>query len=309
MEQPQQNLPGVGGNPTKLSPEEAQRRLDELKADAIYHQTEDLYTQVLFYSVAVFTGVTMALGTCEMLASSPLPKLASLLPVKHAHIPLWFPTVYLPLLASFVGFREWMRRKQSKFDDPHVILEAQRLKQKVSRELKLMIVWLVYLLGMAFSDGFEIVGTVPNALLLIASEVIVSLTTGHAVHANHTKKMQRQQKENGLGIFARSAAQAATGFAKESIPGASSAQAEIGHAVEKARLSEEHRDIVFNYLDTNEWIKREQCQHIANISEDQASRLLGNLVKEDELETEGSGRNIRYRRKLKNPDTGPGQLQ
>jgi hypothetical protein len=303
----QRNWAEDGGNSKQISAEETQRRLEEIEADAIYHQTEDLYTQVLFYSVAVFTGVTMALGTCEMLASSPLPLLASLPLVKHAHIPSWFPTVYLPLLGSFVGFREWTRQKQSKFDDPHVILEAQRLKQKVSRELKLMTVWLVYLLGMALADGFGIVSAVPAALLLIASEVIVSLTTGHAFHANNTKKMRRQQKENGIGIFARTTAQDAS-FAEES-PQPDPARAGLGHAIEKARLSEEHRDIVLNYLEANEWIKREQCQHIANISEDQASRLLSSLVKENELETDGSGRNIRYRRKLKHQDTGQGQMQ
>jgi hypothetical protein len=49
----QRNQPGGGGNSKQISAEETQRRLEEIEADAICHQAEDLYTQVLLYSVAV----------------------------------------------------------------------------------------------------------------------------------------------------------------------------------------------------------------------------------------------------------------
>jgi hypothetical protein len=287
------------------------------EAALLFLHTEDLYTRSLFAAVAAFTLAAMWFGACEMMASSPVAWIATLPWVQHRHLPEWLPTIYLPLIGAYGGVREWMRYKQTKHDDLSEIMEAQRLHQKVSRELMVMMGWLAYLFLVFCASASELVGKVPDTILYVATEGVIVLTGSHVLHKNHTNKMRRLQRQDGIGVFKKAktievpetaAAEQSQAVAVKVIPQVDTPAAEAAlpgadaDQQKKVRLGEEHYRQVLDYLGKNECVTNGECRQMTGLSEAQVRTLFIDLKEADKIEQTGDKKSTKYR--LKRPDEG-----
>jgi len=67
------------------------------------------------------------------------------------------------------------------------------------------------------------------------------------------------------------------------------------HASKKVRVGPEHRDGVIEYLKTHEFITAGIAQELFNISRDQSTDLLNDMVDSGILEKDGVGKGTKYR--------------
>jgi hypothetical protein len=176
-------------------------------------------------------------------------------------------TLYLALLASYAGYKEFKRWMES---DDAIVSEAQA--DAFRRGEAIIVFWVLFLLVAAASaESLHIIPRLPYELFRTTMQVLAIMLGSYASRKIKQSKLKKKKTENDAEIISDETALGA------------------------ASNYDERKQKVIEHLKTNPYIDNELCRNITGMDRHQAYRFLESLEKDGELPGEGKGKGRIYK--------------
>lgn len=195
--------------------------------------------------------------------------------------------IYLGFLLAYAGgkeFSKWTRYRNIDLASV-TVEELEERSELFTRGTLIMFSWLALLCACKVVKDLYPLERLPYEVFRVAMQTLGVWTGTQALGDARKSSLKRKVKEAGIKVQRTETAAAAVPAGRE----------ELNEQVEKARLSEEHRQMLLTYLKTTRWITSEEITKMTGLDRHQLHRLIGSLEEKGRIVGDGDNKHRRYR--------------